>query len=179
LNSMTHDLRTARGFSVMEMLIVVSIILILAAIEIPNLFRARMAANQAAAVASVRAIEAAEATYSLTYNHGYSSGLSDLGPPAGSPSPKGADLIDDLLAKGGKGGYSFVYIPGPVVDGRIDTYTLKAVPSEPCSSGTEYYTVEPSNPTTILSQNFHVAPQEDIIAEVLVGSMSRAKSACE
>lgn len=162
----------------MELLIVVSIILIIAAIAIPNLLRARIAANQAAAQASLKAIETAEVTYSVTYNHGYTTDLSQLGPSGGAPSASSADLIDGLLASGAKGGYSFVYVPGPVVDGNVDTYTVNAVPSTPCATGAEYYTLEPSHETTVLSHSFHTVTQTDILAEVLVGSLSRGESVC-
>ena len=128
----------AHGFSVIELMIVVTILLILSAIEIPNLMRARMAANQAAAVANLKTIEAAEITYAVTYNHGYTSTLAELGPSGESASSQAAALIDGMLSHGEKSGYSYLYIPGPVVDGKIETYTLKAVPSMPCTTGDQY-----------------------------------------
>lgn len=166
-----------RGFSVMELMIAVSVILVLAAIEIPNLLRARIAANQAAA-ASLRAIEAAEITYAVTYNRGYSSTLAQLGPAPGPSSPEGADLIDRLTAGGQKGGYSYIYVPGPVVDGKVDSYTLQAVPSAPCTTGFEYYTVGSSDQSSITTDSFHGAVQNDLIAKVLVGSLGRESVTC-
>lgn len=167
-----------RGFTVMELMIVVTIIMILAAIEIPNLMRARMAANQAAAVANLQTIEAAEVTYAVTYNRGYSDTLSQLGPSGQSASEQAASLIDGNLSSGRKDGYSYLYIPGPVVNGRVETYTLKAVPSAPCATGVEFYSLDTSNPSLVLSQNLQSTVQEDIIAQVLKGSLGHSQTGC-
>jgi len=162
----------------MELMIVVTIILILAAIEIPNLMRARMAANQAAAVANLQSIEAAEITYSVTYNNGYSATLSQLGPSGQPASKQAADLIDGLLSGGRKGGYSYLYIPGPVVNGKVDTYSLKAVPSEPCATGVEFYSLDPAIQSSVLSQSLQSEVQDNFIAEVLKGSMGHSQTGC-
>jgi type IV pilus assembly protein PilA len=167
-----------RGFSMMELMIVVTILLILAAIEIPNLMRARMAANQAAAVADLQTIETAEITYAVTYNRGYTSTLAQLGPSNQPSSPQAADLIDGMLANGLKEGYSYVYVPGPVVDGKVETYTLKAVPSMPCSTGTEYYSIDPSTQSGVITQSFHSTVEDDFISQVLVGSMGHEQTLC-
>ena len=79
--------RNTRGFSLIELLIVVAIILIIAAIAIPNLLRSRIAANQASAVGSLRTLNTAEVTYASTYNSGYAAALSYLGPPATGANP--------------------------------------------------------------------------------------------
>ena len=162
----------------MELMIVVTILLILAAIEIPNLMLSRMAANQAAAVANLRTIEAAEITYAVTYNHGYSATLSQLGPSGQPASEQAADLIDGVLSGGLKGGYSYLYVPGPVVNGRVETYTLKAVPSAPCATGVEYYSLDPASHSSVLTQNLQSTVQEDFIAQVLKGSMGHSQTAC-
>jgi len=95
-----------KGFSLIELLIVVAIILIIAAIAIPNLLRSRMAANEASAVGSIRTINTAQITYSSTYiDCGYTS-LGNLGGSGGSAS--GSGLLDSVLASGTKSGYSFV-----------------------------------------------------------------------
>ena len=99
-----------KGFSLIELLIVVAIILIIAAIAIPNLLRARMAANEASAVASIRTVNTAEITYSSTYpTTGFANTLAILGPNANpcTPAVANACLIDSVLAGTVKSGYQF------------------------------------------------------------------------
>ena len=99
-----------KGFSLIELLIVVAIILIIAAIAIPNLLRSRIAANESSAVGSIRTLNTAEVTYASTYpDLGFTCTLSNLGPTAGSSATStAAGLIDGVLASGVKSGYSFV-----------------------------------------------------------------------
>ncbi len=104
------------GFSLIELLIVVAIILIIAAIAIPDLLKSRQAANQASAVGSLRTINTAEVTYASTYNTGYSRDLSNLGPGPVS-GPASAGLIDGVLATGVKSSYSFHYVSCPTPPG--------------------------------------------------------------
>jgi len=104
-------MRKQKGFSLIELLIVVAIILIIAAIAIPNLLRARMAANESSAVASIRTINTAMITYNSTYpTVGFAANLAALGPNANpcTPTSTNACLIDSVLSAGAKSGYNFI-----------------------------------------------------------------------
>jgi type IV pilus assembly protein PilA len=123
------------GFSLIELLIVVAIILIIAAIAIPNLMRSKMAANEASAVGSLRTMNTAFVSYASTYEIGYPAALSDLGPST-SPTSTSADFIDSVLASGMKSGYTFSYTPGAVgPGGEISSYSVTANPVAPGTSG--------------------------------------------
>jgi len=137
-----------RGFSLIELLIVVAVILVIAAIAIPNLMRSRLAANQASAVGSLHVMNTAEATYSSTYG-GYTPTLGYLGPAeSGSQvSSSGAGLIDSILSGGSAGanessksGYTFTYSAG-VTDssGHIYSYSIVATPITVGTTGNNYY----------------------------------------
>jgi len=140
--------KNPQGFSLIELLIVVAVILVIAAIAIPNLMRSRAAANQASAVASLHVMNTAEATYSSTYG-GYTPTLGYLGPPSSgtSPTPSGALLIDSILSGGSPGatesnksGYTFTYSAGVAdTSGRIYAYSITADPITPGSTGYNHY----------------------------------------
>ena len=104
-------MRNDKGFSLIELLIVVAVIVIIAAIAIPNFLRSRLRANEASAVASLRVINTAAITYSLTYpGLGFPAQLTTLGGanPCSSSSAQ-ACLIDDILSQGTKAGYNFIW----------------------------------------------------------------------
>jgi type IV pilus assembly protein PilA len=125
-----------KGFSLIELLIVVAIILIIAAIAIPNLLRAKMAANEASAVGSMRTINTTAVEYSTTYG-GYPATLSSLGGPAGgSATSSSAELVDAVLAGGTKSGYTFSYTTGSTdSSGNVLAYTLTGIPTSVGSTG--------------------------------------------
>ena len=137
-NQMRNRIRNQKGFSLIELLIVVAIILIIAAIAIPNLLSARIAANEASAVGSVRTINTAEITYNSTYpDVGFAPALTNLGGPLGAacvPASTTACLIDSVLsnngspAGSGKSGYMFTTGTGTVASGVNVGYTVLAVP---------------------------------------------------
>ncbi len=145
-------LRRDGGFSLIELLIVVAIILIIAAIAIPNLIRSRMAANEAATVQNMRAITTAEVSYFTTYGVGFSATLANLGPPiGGGPATVAtAGLIDDTLATGNKAGYIDTYVSAPPVAGVASSYTLNADPQLPGTSGQRHFY---SDQTGVIHQN--------------------------
>jgi type IV pilus assembly protein PilA len=128
-------MRNQKGFSLIELLIVVAVILIISAIAIPSFLRSRMRANEANSVASLRVIVTGAIAYSNSYpNLGYPAQLTNLGGanPC-TPVPSQACLIDDSLAQGLKDGYKFE-LTG---DGLTPSYsfTVSATPQVVGSSG--------------------------------------------
>jgi type IV pilus assembly protein PilA len=146
----TSSLRRTKkhnGFSLIELLIVVAIILIIAAIAVPNYLNARMSANEASAVQSMRTIQSALTAYATTYPLiGFPAQLVHLGPGAASPcvsSTIQACLIDSVLASGIKAGYKFTYVQDASSVPSVG-YTLNADPNLRGSTGNRsFYSDQP------------------------------------
>jgi len=137
-----HKRGAAAGFSLIELLIVVAIILIIAAISVPNLLRSRMAANEASAVGSLRAINTACVAYLTTFG-GFPPELRNLG-SSGQATSSSADLLDNLLAGGTKTGYTFTYTAGAPAGGVIPVYSITASPLVPNETGQRYFFTDQS-----------------------------------
>ena len=138
--------RNQKGFSLIELLIVVAVILVIAAIAVPNLVRSRMAANEASAVASLRSINTSQVVFQSNYGPSYATKLADLsdgGAPANCvppnvPTATASCLIDAGLASGTKSGYTFLYTP--VAAGAIVTsYSVNADPTASGASGQRHF----------------------------------------
>ena len=149
-----------KGFSLIELLIVVAIILIIAAIAIPNLLRARIAANEASGVGSLRTINTSEVNYQSSYGNGFSPTLVALGsvaPPPALASCDAAEMIDSVLsaattANAAKSGYFFTYTgatalttPGPACAAAgFQTYTLLGDPAIVGTTGQRHFFTDES-----------------------------------
>jgi prepilin-type N-terminal cleavage/methylation domain-containing protein len=116
------------GFTLLELMIVIALIVIIAAITIPSVTEAKIHATEASALASIRAISVAEVAYQSTYG-GYPPSLQNLG--GAEPCTRSAEtacLIDQSLAEGAKSGYRFTAIGGNPSGGLNTSYAVGAAP---------------------------------------------------
>ena len=132
--------RNEAGFSLIELLIVVAVILIIAAIAIPSFMRSKMAANEASAVQTVRDINTAEAAYSIQFGMGYSTNLSYLGGTGTTATTTNALLLDPVVSTGSKDGFSFTYaVTGTDASGNPADYSLNGNPIAAGSTGNRWF----------------------------------------
>lgn len=126
---MRRNHRRQSGFSLIELLIVIAIILIIITVAVPKFQKAQMFARDMGAQKAIQTIHQMEVQYQSQYGR-YANTLAELGPPAsGAPSPAAADLIDSTLASGVRGGYKYT------LTGGNGGYVITAVPESFGTSG--------------------------------------------
>jgi type IV pilus assembly protein PilA len=141
-----HPADSNRGFSLIELLVVVAVILIIAAIAIPNFIKSKIRANEAAAVQNLRNITTAEVVYTTTYNVGYAPALPNLGGTGVTVDQNNAGLIDDVLAGGIKSGYTFLYaVTGTDSQGNPTKFSVNADPQSPGYTGQRHFYTDQSS----------------------------------
>jgi len=141
--------RNRRGFSLIELLIVIAIILIIITIAVPKYQKTQMFMKETAAIKAIQTIHQMEVQFQSQYGR-YAVSLTELGPPAsGAPSPASADLIGNDLAQGTKQGYKFT------LTGNQGGYVIIAIPEVYGSSGSRTFY---SDQTMVIRQNYGPEP---------------------
>jgi prepilin-type N-terminal cleavage/methylation domain-containing protein len=141
--------KNRRGFSLIELLIVIAIILIIAAIAVPKMNRQIMAAHEMAAIQMVKTIHSGETQYYSQFGK-YAQNLGELGPPAsGAAGPAAADIIPKNLADGKASGFIFTVVGSPT------GYSVTAVPEAFGSSGSRTFF---SDQTLVIRNNYTAEP---------------------
>jgi type IV pilus assembly protein PilA len=145
--------RKRRGFSLIELLIVISIILIIVTVALPKLNNATRFAHETAAVKAIQTIHTVQVQYNSQYGH-FATSLTELGPPAsGGANASAADLISTDLSQGEKSGYKFTMTGSP------SGYVVNAVPVAFGSSGSRTFF---SDQSMVIRENY--GPEQATLA---------------
>jgi prepilin-type N-terminal cleavage/methylation domain-containing protein len=143
-----------QGFSLVELLVVVAVILIIAAIAIPNFIQSKERANESSAAQNLRTITTAEVIYNTTYSGGFAS-LTSLGGTGATASPTNAELIDPVLASGQKSGFIFSYTSlATDALGNTTSFSVNADPVVPGYTGARHFYTDQS---AVIRENDTVA----------------------
>ncbi len=146
------------GFSLIELLIVIAIILIILGVALPKLTKSRTFAQEMAAQKAISTLHTAQTQYYSQYG-AYATSLTQLGPPTnGAPGPNGAELIDRDLASGEKGGFKFTLTQTPT------GYGVSAVPTQFGTSGNHTYFSDQS-----MATHQHSGPEPATVNDPLMG----------
>ena len=152
---MSRTSKGSAGFSLIELLIVVAVIMVIAGIAIPNFIRSKMRANESVAVSNLRTITTASVVYNTTYGVGFAPSLVALGGNPANPSATSAGLVDSVLSSGVKSGYIYTYtVLATDVAGNAQAYSIAADPITPGTTGDRHFYADQ---TAVIRSNLTVA----------------------